>query len=122
MAYDGDSYETGERSLRIGDGDETFNWVLTQRVPVTPGRMYLAEARVRTDAPDLPFSLYMVLGDEKISSADSATREWTTASLLLRIPEDGPEQADVRLWGSGTGAGKRLWIDHISISEVRFEE
>jgi hypothetical protein len=120
MAYDRDEVETGERSLRIGDGNMTFNWVLMQRVPITPGRLYRAEARVRTNAPELPFSLYMVLDDERIASADRPAEDWTTVTLLVRIPEDAPEQADVRLWGSGAGNGKHVWIDRFTLSEVEF--
>ena len=118
MAYDLEQFESGTRSLRIGDGDETFNWVLSQRVPVVPGRTYLAEARVRTDTPEMPFSLYMTLDEDRIASADRPGEDWTTVSLLLRIPEDGPEVADLKLWGSGAGAARHVWIDHISIAEA----
>ncbi len=118
MAYDTEQFESGTRSLRIGAGEETFNWVLSQSVPVTPGLTYLLEARVRTDTPEMPFSLYLTLGEDRIASADAPGEDWTTVSLLVRIPDDAEEAAQLRLWGSGAGAGRHVWIDHISMAEA----
>ncbi|MGI5818911.1 MAG: hypothetical protein ACOX9R_12535 [Armatimonadota bacterium] len=120
MAYDEEQFESGDRSLRIGDGGETFNWVLSQRVPVTPGRTYFVQARVRTDAPEMPFSMYMVLGEQRIAAAESPGEGWTTIPLLVRVPEDGPETADLKLWGAGAGDGRHVWVDSISIHQAEF--
>lgn len=119
MAYDTEQFVTGTRSLRIGDDGEPFNWVLSQRMPVTPGKTYLLEARAKTTDPALSFSLYCVLGEQRVSSADQPGEEWTDISLLVRVPEDGPEMAELRLWGAGAGAGKTVWIDSVSMHEAQ---
>ncbi|MFP4250400.1 MAG: carbohydrate binding domain-containing protein [Armatimonadota bacterium] len=120
MVYDEEQFETGARSLRIGEGDERFNYVLSQRIPVTPGKTYLLQARAKTNNPEeMSFSLYTTLGERRLSSADAPGADWTTISMLVKVPEDAPEVAEFRLWGSGAGDGNLVWIDSVSMYEAQ---
>lgn len=118
LAYDAEVAETGGRSLRIGDGDKMFNFLMTQNVPVEPGKLYRAQARVHVGAPDMRFTLQLDFGGRRFGSADRVQEGWNTVSVVARAPQDAPRRAQLRLWGSGAGNGKHVHIDHVSMVEM----
>lgn len=119
-AYDEELFETGARSLRIGDWPEVFNFQLAQVLTVSPGLVYRVRANLRKTNERTRVTLILDSGDLELSQPLEAVDQWEVVEELITIPEDS-NQLRVRIWCGRAGDNGLVYIDSIEVHVVEEE-
>ncbi len=121
ISYDRENFQTGTQSLKIAYQGVSGNWVLSQNVPLEPGKRYRASAIVRGEEP---LNLRLVVLDaagkgHQVRAVDKL--DWQPLSVDFVTPGNSG-MVTLRVWSSKTNAGKAAWLDSVSLRELQEEE
>lgn len=119
FVYENATGPSGTRVLRAGgEGLPNLNWLLQQQLHLEPGKTYRARAVVRRNNRDNRLTLILQNGEERQSSRIGQVDQWETLEVNFTVPTDADPLSRLRLYSTGAGDGRTVWIDEVSLYEL----
>lgn len=112
------SLEPKTGSMRIGNPNALFAWMLQRSSTLKPGKTYRFKAEVHSNSNIPKVTLWAVCEDKTHSTVGHGKGKRETLTVDFTIPEESSGETKLKIHGNRTGQGKAVWIDSVALHEL----